>query len=245
VVREIKAVLFDLDDTLLYSDVSSVESGFLPHYFALLTEYARPLADAQTFMKALLTATEAMQRDQNLDKTNKQAFAPVFAAHLNRSWQELEPIFDRFYEELFPKLRVYTRAHPDTRDAVQLGFDRGYRVAIATNPIFPARAIEHRIAWAGIDDMPFDLVTAYENMHTSKPSPSYYDEIAALLRVSPGDCVMVGNDVQRDIEPAQAAGMVTFLADEWLTGDDSQSRPNGRGSLRDFVEWMTHCEITN
>ena len=35
-----QAVLFDLDDTLLYSDM---EHTFLKHYFARLTEYARPL----------------------------------------------------------------------------------------------------------------------------------------------------------------------------------------------------------
>ena len=111
-------------------------------------------------------------------------------------------------------------------------------MAIATNPIFPARAIEHRLEWAGVGDIPFDLVTAYENMHTSKPSPDYYREIADLLSVSPEVCVMIGNDVQRDIEPAQAAGMHTFLADEWLAGDDSQVEPDGRGTLQDFIEWM-------
>jgi HAD superfamily hydrolase (TIGR01662 family) len=231
-------VLFDLDDTLLYSDVGSLESGFLRHYFALLTDYARSLADPQTFMTALLTATEAMQRDQNSDTTNEQAFAPVFAAHLGRPWQELKPIFDRFYEKRFPKLRVHTRSLPDARRAIRVCLDAGCRVAVATNPLFPARAIEHRLAWAGVDDMPFALVTTYENMHTSKPSPGYYREIAERLSVSPGECVMVGNDVQSDIEPAQAVGMHTFLADEWQTGDDSQVEPDGRGTLQDFISWI-------
>lgn len=237
-VKRVKAVLFDLDDTLLYSDVGSMDSGFLQHYFALLTDYARPLADPPTFMVALLTATEAMQRDQKSNTTNEQAFAPVFAAHLGRPWRELKPMFVQFYEERFPALRVHTRPLPDARRAIEVCMDAGCRVAIATNPLFPERAIRHRLEWAGVGDMPFDLVTAYENMHTTKPFPGYYDEVAALLGVRPDECVMVGNDVQQDIEPAQAVGMRTFLADPWLTGDDSRIAVDGRGTLQDFIEWM-------
>jgi HAD superfamily hydrolase (TIGR01662 family) len=239
VVEQVKAVLFDLDDTLLYSDLGSADSGFLRHYFALLTDHARLLADAQTFMAALLTATEAMQRNQDLDTTNEQAFAPVFATLLGCSWPELKPLFARFYEERFPELRIHTRPLPDARRAIQVCRDAGCCVVIATNPIFPARAIQHRLEWAKVDDMPFELVTTYENMHTTKPSPKYYSEIAEMLNVSPDECVMVGNDVQRDIEPAQAVGMRTFLADEWLTGDEAQVKPNGRGTLRSFIEWFS------
>ena len=242
-VNNVRAVLFDLDDTLLYSDVGSLEKGFLQHYFRLLTDYARSLADPQTFMAALLTATQAMQRDQHPDTTNEQAFAPVFAAHLGRPWPELKPLFARFYEEQFPALRGHTRSLPAARRAVETCLDAGYRVAIATNPLFPARAIEHRLEWAGVSDMPFDLVTTYENMHACKPSPDYYREIAAMLGVDPGACLMAGNDVQRDIEPAQAVGMRTFLVDRWLAGDDSQVKPDGRGTLQDFIEWITKSNL--
>jgi HAD superfamily hydrolase (TIGR01549 family) len=237
-VDRIKVVLFDLDDTLLYSDMGNVEQGFLFHYFALLTDHARSIADPQTFMTALLTATEAMQQDQSLKTTNEQAFTPIFAKHLGKSWPELKPSFDRFYEERFPELGVYTKPHPDARHTVQACLDAGYRVAIATNPLFPARAIEHRLDWAGVGDMPFELVTTYENMHTSKPHSAYYCEIAAVLNVSPAECLMVGNDVQRDIEPAQQAGMHTFLVDEWMAGDDSQIEPDGRGTLSDLIAWI-------
>ncbi|MBN1936552.1 MAG: HAD family hydrolase [Anaerolineae bacterium] len=239
-VDRLHAVLFDLDDTLLFSDVGDeMESGFLKHYFALLTDYARPLADPQTFMKALLAATEAMVRDQDLQISNEQAFVRVFAPTLGRPWDELHPFFTYFYEEQFPKLQVHTHSHPDARRAVQTCLDAGYRVVVATNPLFPRRAIEHRLAWAGVGDMPFALITAYENMHTSKPAPAYYREIAVILDVDPSRCVMVGNDVQRDIEPAQRAGMRTFLADQWLTGDDTAIRPDGRGKLGNFINWIT------
>lgn len=239
-VDRLQAVLFDLDDTLLFSNVGEeMEEGFVKHYIGLLTEYARPLVDGQRLVSALLTASKAMVAKTDPQMTNEQAFWHVFAPLIGRPVDELRSFFAHFYEQEFPKLRIHTRPHPDARRAVQVCLDAGYRVVLATNPLFPRRAIEHRIEWAGVGDLPFELITAYENMHTSKPAPAYYAEVAALLDLDPAACLMVGNDVQRDIEPAQRAGMRTFLVDQWLNGDDTAVRPDGRGKLSDFITWIT------
>jgi FMN phosphatase YigB (HAD superfamily) len=231
----LRAVLFDLDDTLLYNDM---ENKFLKHYFALLTAYAAPDIAPQTLIAAVMSGTDAVQRNEDPTLTNEQVFAAVFAPQLGKPWAELKPFFTRFYEERFLELRVHTRPHPAARQTVQACIDGGYRVAIATNPLFPARAIEHRLHWAGLDGLPFALVTTYENMHTCKPSPRYYAEIAGYLDLAPAECVMVGNDVLRDIAPAQRAGMRTYLADRWLANEDSDVHPDGQGSLADLLPWL-------
>jgi HAD superfamily hydrolase (TIGR01509 family) len=230
-----QAVLFDLDDTLLYNDM---ETAFLPHYFSLLTEYARPIAGPQEFMALLMASTQAMIRHQDPGQTNEEAFAAVFAGRLGRPWAEYRAFFGRFYEEKFPQLRVYTRPHPDARRVVQACLDAGLAIVIATNPLFPARAIEQRIAWAGLEDMPFDLVTTYENMHACKPAPAYYLEIAEQIDVPSPACCMVGNDLERDIVPARQAGMHTFLVDEAPAEDGPQAEPDRRGRLVELLDWL-------
>lgn len=231
-----RAVLFDLDDTLLRNDM---EGTFLQHYFALLTEYARPLFEPRELMAALLAATEAMQRNQDpKGLTNEEAFAAVFAPQLGQPWPALHAFFERFYQEYFPKLHVYAEAHPDARQAVQACLAAGCRVVIATNPLFPRLAIEHRLEWAGIGDLPFALVTSYENMHTAKPAPAYYAEITTQLGVAAAECLMVGNDLLLDIAPAKRAGMGTFLADWWLLNSDSAIQADRRGSLTDLIAWI-------
>jgi FMN phosphatase YigB (HAD superfamily) len=199
-------------------------------------------------MAALSAASQAMHcHGERAQRTNEQAFAAAFAPYLGRPWPELKAFFHRFYEDRLPELRDCTRPHPDARHTVQACLDAGYQVVIATNPLFPARAIEHRMEWAGVGDMPFALVTAYENMHTCKPSPAYYVEIAELLNVLPAACLMAGNDVRRDIAPAKEAGMVTFLVDEWLLNDDPQVQPDHRGKLADLIAWIekTAMQMTN
>jgi FMN phosphatase YigB (HAD superfamily) len=233
----LQAVLFDLDDTLLYDDM---EGAFLKHYFALLTEHARPICPPGELMTALRLATDAMLGNQDPDGiTNEEAFASVFAPHLGRPWDELEAFFARFYEDRFPELQVHARPHPDARQVVKTCLDRGYQLVIATNPLFPARAIEHRLAWAGLDDLPFALVTTYENMHTCKPAPAYYDEIAVMIGVPSAGCLMVGNDVVRDIAPAQQAGMHTYLADRWVANPSSQVTADGIGKLSELITWIS------
>jgi HAD superfamily hydrolase (TIGR01549 family) len=234
------AVLFDLDDTLLYNDMEGV---FLKQYFAMLAEYARPLAKPQALMAALAAASEAMQRHQDINgPTNEEKFASAFAPPLGKPWDELKAFFADFYEERFPELQALSHAHPDARRAVQACVDAGCQVVIATNPLFPARAIEHRIAWAGVDDAPFALITTYENMHTCKPYPAYYVEIAQQIGVSSQACLMVGNDVMRDIAPAREAGMATFLAERWVANPELNVTADRAGTLADLIAWITNGE---
>jgi FMN phosphatase YigB (HAD superfamily) len=232
-----RAVLFDLDDTLLYNDMEGI---FLRQYFGMLTEYARSVAEPQTLMAALSAASEAMQRGQDpTGPTNELKFASAFATLLDKPWDELKAFFAGFYEERFPELQSLSCAHPQARRAVQACVDAGCLVVIATNPLFPARAIEHRMAWAGIGDIAFALVTSYENMHTCKPYPAYYCEIAEQIGVPPQTCLMVGNDVRRDIAPANQAGMHTFLADRWITNPDPAVVADRTGTLSDLIAWIT------
>ena len=89
------------------------------------------------------------------------------------------------------------------------------RVALATNPIFPATATQSRIRWAGLDPEDFELCTTYENIGFCKPNPAYYMEITRRLGVRPEECLMVGNDVTEDMVAAEI-GMQVFLLTDCL-----------------------------
>ena len=88
--------------------------------------------------------------------------------------------------------------------------EKGFRVALATNTIFPARATQWRIQWAGLQPEDVELYTTYENSSYSKPNPAYYQDILARLNVKPEECLMVGNDVGEDMI-AEQLGMKVFL----------------------------------
>jgi HAD superfamily hydrolase (TIGR01549 family) len=233
----VKTLLFDLDDTLLGNDMDV----FLPRYFALLGEYARPLfGDSQELLRELLYGTQAMIRNQDRRLSNRDVFWEVFARRTGLQAEETEGFFNRFYDEQFPALQEVTELRPMAACIVRRALAEGYQVGVATNPLFPVRAIEHRLAWAGVpvEEHHFDLVTSYENMHATKPHPAYYEEILRQLGARAESTLMVGDDWKNDVEPAAAVGMHAY----WITGGSvAPPAPDilaGSGSLDDFYRWF-------
>ncbi len=105
----------------------------------------------------------------------------------------------------------------------------GFRLILATNPIFPAAATESRIAWAGLDKEDFELYITYENSHFCKPNPDYYKEITERLSLDPAECLMVGNDTLEDAA-AEKIGIRFFLLTDCMinkNNTDVSAYPHG------------------
>lgn len=223
----IQALLFDLDGTLLSNDMTV----FLPHYFRLLSAQVEHLVRPAHFLHHLLQATEAMRANDG-HATNEEVFASAFYPAVGCPREVLEPIFLNFYANEFPKLRQYTRPRSEARSLVQFAFDSGYRLVVATNPVFPAVAVEQRLAWAGLAGMPFDLVTTYENARATKPSPLYFLQILETIGQPAQAALMIGDE---DMDMAAAhVGCRTFLIPGPLTElAPSTPEPTYRGTLAD------------
>jgi FMN phosphatase YigB (HAD superfamily) len=228
----LKAVLFDLDGTLLDIDLGR----FLHEYFAALGPVVAEVAPgikAEEGRRAVLAGTEAMSRPHP-GQTNREVFNARFheLTSANLDLEEIALPFERFYRETFPGLRASFGPFVGARGSVKLCLELGLKVAIATNPIFPRDAIIERMRWAGIDDLKVHLVTTYENMHATKPHAAYFAETAALLGVAPASCVMVGDDRSLDM-PAADLGMRTFYV-----GPDRGVPSDWRGNLVAFEELL-------
>jgi FMN phosphatase YigB (HAD superfamily) len=232
----LKAILFDLDDTLLGNSVET----FVPAYFQKLAPQVAHLVPPARLIAELMRGTEAMNANDGTGPTNEEAFAAAFYPALGYELDELRPIFERFYIEEFPKLQPLTDTRPEARALVEWAFERGLQVAIATNPIFPLLAIEQRLDWAGVPVTEFDyeLVTSYENMHATKLHPAYYHEILAQLERQPGECLMIGDNWEWDIAPPASIGIPTYwVADPDETPPANNASPVGQGMLADLWNW--------
>lgn len=221
----IGAVLLDLDGTLLDTRLDQ----FIPQYIRAFAAFMSPWMPAEIFQEALLAGTRAMVANDGRAETNAQVFWRVFNAHSPRSQEELAPAIERFYAEEYPKLARYVQPRPAARHLVQELLARDCKIVLATNPLFPETAIRQRMGWAGVADLPFDLVTTYENMHAAKPNPAYYREIAQRLDTAPAACLMAGDDLAMD-GPAVSAGMRFFHITE------EPPFTHERGSLDHFYQ---------
>ena len=147
--------------------------------------------------------------------------------------------FDAFYEKVFPTVKESCGFDPMANEVIQSARERGYRLALATNPMFPSAATYERIRWAGLDAKDFDLITTYENCTASKPNPSYYLDVIDRMGAKPEECLMVGNDVNDDILPALGLGMQAFLLTPHLINKDNLDITcYNRGNFVDLLSFI-------
>ncbi|WP_031515581.1 HAD family hydrolase [Desulfofalx alkaliphila] len=225
-----KAVLFDLDGTLLPMN----QQRFMDEYFKRLTGAFSAHYNAEEFAAYIWTATKAMVKDNSPDKYNSQVFLETFLPLVNHSEEEILPMFDAFYTTKFTELEEFTDPTPLAKKVVSAVVQKNIKIALATNPLFPAAAIQARMKWAGIADQPWEVVTTYENSRYCKPNPAYYAEILRELKVEAHQALMVGNDTLEDLV-AGKLGIKTYLVtDCMIDSKDSPLKPDASGTLADF-----------
>ena len=149
-----------------------------------------------------------------------------------------EPIFEEFYRTDFSKVKEVCGYNALATKVIVTVKQKGLRVALATNPIFPAIATQNRIRWAGLVPEDFELYTTYENSRFCKPNLDYYRDILTTLGVCAEECLMVGNDVDEDMV-AQNLGMQVFLLTDCLlnkSGRDISEYPHG--DMEQLIEFV-------
>lgn len=220
-----KAILFDLDGTLLPMD----QEEFVKDYFSRITTFLAPHGyDPQLLTKALWAGTGAMVKNDGKAK-NEELFWYVFDTILGKDSKQDKALFDEFYTTAFQLSKGSCGYNPMAAEAVREIKAMGYRVILATNPLFPAIATHSRVRWAGLNPGDFEWITTYENSRFCKPNLDYYREILGKLALDGPECLMVGNDVGEDMV-ARKLGMKTFLLTDCLinkTGEEISRYPNG------------------
>ena len=229
----IKAVLFDLDGTLLPLD----QNEFIKAYFKGLVTALTPLGeDPKTLEAAVWQGTYAMIKNDG-SKTNEQAFFDHFASICpDVDMQRFRTLAENYYASEYTKLATLTNPTPLAREAVELSAKNGRHVVLATNPLFPAEAQYTRVRFAGLEPEDFEFVTTYTSDSYAKPNPEYYLSICERLGVKPEECLMVGNDEAEDMHAASSVGMSCYLIDDCALRSDKHPWTGEHGSFGELIE---------
>ena len=200
----VKAVLFDLDNTLY--DFSSA------HRLALraLAEYGQSRFDvpARRFLLAY----------QQADKQLKTELPYVAACH-NRviiAQRMLEllglpsvvtPL--ELYETYWGTLLRAIKPYPGAAELLGRLHDQGIRIGICTDM---TAHIQHRkIAALGLASC-LDAMVTSEEAGVEKPNPKIFRDCLRKLHAEPNEAIFIGDSFERDVCGAHAAGLIPF----WL-----------------------------
>ena len=232
---KLKAVLFDLDGTLLPMDLKI----FFEEYFKLLTVKLMPYGydDPKKLVKTMWMGVDKVCNNDG-KKTNGEVFWDFFVTVYGEKTREHLPVLDEFYLNEFEQVKAVCGYDPDANKTVKSLKEMGLKLAVATKPIFPDRAITKRMEWAGVEEADFELYTSYDKCRFCKPQVEYYEEVASLLGLLPEECLMVGNDVSEDM-PAEKCGMSVFLLTDNLINSENEDISKYRhGGFADLMEYV-------
>lgn len=227
-----KAILFDLDGTLLPLD----EKLFVDIYFTELSKvFSEYNIESNKLVEAIWNATHEIIKNDG-KRTNEEAFWEKFKSIINIDLSNVKEVLEKFYaNEFFTKLKKCSTENNLAKVAVNLAKKNGRKVVLATNPVFPIDALV-RLKWTGLDIDDFDYVTHYSNSSFSKPNPKYYLDLCKKLDVEPKECLMIGNDERQDIFAASSAGMNCYLVTDYLYTYPECKVNCEKGSFKDLIE---------
>ena len=238
----LKAVLFDMDDTLLDINLSAFIAVYLRDMAQLLGDVGRKNHFAAfAALTGIMLDLNNNARPDDDHRTNRAFFEDAVR---KRTGVELaDPIVAdafTFYErEVLPHRNdgiIAARPRAGALETIAMLQDRGLKVALLTNPSFSRDCIACRMRWGDLLDIPFELVTHMDNSTRCKPSPTYYLSSIERMELQPHEVLMVGNDAKRDF-PTPDCGIQTVFV-----GNGRPVRATWCGSMKDFAASFDQIE---
>lgn len=202
----IKTVLFDLDGTLIPFDQEEFTNAY---FYNLIKKFVPMGYDKDLLIKSIWAGTGSMVKNDG-KITNQEAFKNTFSKLMQRDYDEMEESFLDFYANEFDNAKSTLQQEVDRSEFIKTLKDKGLKVVLATNPIFPKVAVQTRLKWIGLSLDDFDYVTTFENSHYCKPNLDYYREIFDNINSNPEESIMIGNNALEDMISSEL-GVKTYL----------------------------------
>lgn len=205
-----KNILFDLDGTLLPMDIDLFTKQYVGSIVEFMSKNGR---NGKLIANAVFKGVVAMGQNTG-EVTNEVAFWNAFKEESGIDKKDIEDEFMVFYETVFDSVDAKVQS-PNMIEAVSVLKEKGYKLYLTTNPLFPSIATQKRVKWAGLDINDFEIVTTYEDFSHCKPSTAYYQEVIDRCHLDIKECMMVGNDVKED-GVVETMGIPVYLVNDYL-----------------------------
>ena len=193
----IKAVIFDLDNTLLD--------------FMKMKEYA-------------VKAAIAGMIEASLDIDNKKSYNTIVSIYEKEGWEN-QQVFNYFLDKtvgevnnkyLAAAIVAYRRAreanlllYPNVNHTLVELMKMGIKLAVVSDA--PSREAWMRIYYLNLHHH-FDIVLTFDDTNARKPSPIPFQMALKELNTDPNETLMVGDWPERDVAGANNLGIRTIFA---------------------------------
>ena len=233
-MKNVNTILFDLDGTLLSIDMKDFQNDYVNSLMKAFKGFKDP-----KFVKTILSDPIKNIILNDGEETNETVFLNTIKNGLSEDeFKEVGLRFNNFYKNEYHSMEEYVKKQDAVPKSIEILKEKGYKLVIATNPLFPFKAVKARIKWANLDIDDFEFVTSIETSSYSKPNINYYKEVLDKINKKPEECFMVGNDVVEDLA-VRTLGIKTFLINNHLLNRDSiDYKSDFEGNYNDYLSFI-------
>ncbi|TWD79655.1 putative hydrolase of the HAD superfamily [Kribbella amoyensis] len=196
-----KAIVFDLDDTLFDHTASASRAlrSWVPTLGVTWSDdlLGRWFAIEDAVYPEWLAGrlTHQGQRRQRL-----REFLPFLELPVPATEAGLDEVFTGYLD----RYRACWIAFEDARPALEVARSNGWRIGVLTNG---STVQQHaKLTAIGLAEL-VDVVCTTETLGCSKPDPRAYLDTCEALGVDPVDTLMIGDNLDLDVLGARAAGL--------------------------------------
>lgn len=231
----IKCVLLDLDQTL-----ASPSQGY-KFQDLILEGYSKTLSrrfnvPVEKVVNVVVSVVMEAKASPTINTTLAEKMFYGFAKGLGVTIIDILDATDEYYFNEFPKLKEGYRRTSGAYETVNALFEKGYRVAIATDPLIRLFGVILRLKWIGLDKFPYCHLSSADTSHAAKPHPYFFKEIVEKCGCKVEESVMVGDLIDNDIVGAKKAGLKTIL----FVHDVNKDIIHKRLSFEEKPDFMIH-----
>jgi FMN phosphatase YigB (HAD superfamily) len=187
-----KVWLIDLDGTLIQEHflLPLLAYPLLAYRLTMVFGWRNVIKNMQICRQALTNTSSSLTNYERLLET--ACAVAICPKDVTRS------IVENFFKKDYPKLRHFYRPITNAKDALIIARQLGYKLILATNPVWPESCVKLRLRQCGYDPQMFNYITHAEIMHSSKPQQSYFTGCLRLANTTSAATVMIGNDEYKD-----------------------------------------------
>ena len=212
----VRAVLFDLGDTLIFQAHRPEDARL----YARMAEQARPLLqswglgrqhlDLPALLRDLYRAVETAQperRARGYEVDGSFITQGALAAYGVDALPEQAAAFWRATDVGYALWGAQT--YPDVVDTLRRLHRSGLLRALVSNNWFPSETVRSQLGGVGITHDLLPVIVSSADVMRPKPRPEPFLRALDQLSVAPADAVFVGDDLEADVRGAKALGMTT------------------------------------
>lgn len=203
-----KTLLIDLDGTLIGAHTFWLHLFFTFHFVKALRGHQFSILKSLKTLH-LMKLSMRLKSHQKNGVPNWTKAVNFFSQLSGKSLSESHSILSSTSLICFQQSRVTLFSKPEAIEFINWAKNH-FELVLATNPLWPLKAVHFRLLVAEIPPDNFQFITHAENMSASKPHVEYYEELQSLRGLEPSSCLMIGNDERKD-GPAREIGIEVFI----------------------------------